>query len=311
MKKIVFAGGCFWGVQGYFKQIHGVLKTLVGYVNGRGQNPSYEEVCQGSAGFAEAVAISYDEGEISLEDLVRHLFRVIDPTSLNRQGNDRGVQYRSGIYYPSKEDKDLILPVVEELAKKYSKPLALEVKPLENFYPAEDYHQDYLDKHPGGYCHVDLSLAQKPLKDAEEIKKRIGPMAYEVLQENATEPPFSHPYYKKQGPGIFVDKLSGKVLFLSKDQYEPGCGWPSFTKPASPEAVDYQRDTSHGMVRKEVRSSSSKGHLGHVFTDGPQEAGGLRYCINGAALDFITFDEMKEKGYGAYMDKVKELGKDS
>ncbi|VFB17174.1 Peptide methionine sulfoxide reductase MsrA/MsrB [Urinicoccus massiliensis] len=307
MKKIVFAGGCFWGVQAYFKRIPGVLDSQVGYANGQGTNPDYQEVCRGQSGFAEAVALTYRQEEISLEDLIRHLFRIIDPTSLNRQGNDCGVQYRTGIYFLDPAEEAGIQKTLAYLAKNYAKPLQVEVQALKNFYPAEDYHQDYLDKNPLGYCHVDLTLADKPLDDPEEERKKLGTLGYQVLRENATEAPFSHPYYKKQGPGIFVDKLTRKPLFLSKDQYEPGCGWPSFTKPIREDALDYRLDRSHGMVRQEVRSRSSKGHLGHVFEDGPRDQGGLRYCINGAVLDFIPLEDMEKEGYGQYIQDLKEL----
>lgn len=306
MKTIVFAGGCFWGVQAYFKKIEGVQESLVGYANGQGENPTYQEVCDEKGGFAEAVKITYDQGQISLEDLIRHLFRIIDPTSVNRQGNDVGLQYRTGIYYLEEEDREGILRQVEDLAKNYKKPLAIEIKALENFYKAEDDHQDYLAKNPLGYCHVDLTLADQPLDDQEDEREKLGDLAYGILRKNQTEAPFSHPYYKKQGPGIFVDKLTRKPLFLSKNQFEAGCGWPSFTRPIEEDAVSYTIDRSHGMVRREVRSTSSKGHLGHVFEDGPVDQGGLRYCINGAVLDFIPLEDMEKEGYGAYIDQLKE-----
>lgn len=164
MKTIVFAGGCFWGVEAYFKQLKGVYDTNVGYANGNKENPSYTEVCNGVATHAEVVKIDYEPKEISLEKLLEHFFRIIDPTSLNRQGNDKGIQYRSGIYYTELETKDISNKFIAEEQKNYQKPIVVSVEPLKNFYLAETYHQDYLDKNPTGYCHVDLGL----VKDEEK-----------------------------------------------------------------------------------------------------------------------------------------------
>lgn len=307
MKEIVFAGGCFWGVEAYFKRIPGVLKTAVGYANGRGKNPSYQDVCAGDRGFAEAVKLTYDEKVVSLKSLLAHLFRIIDPTSLNKQGNDRGIQYRTGVYFTRQEDRDLAKEALDRLQDKYERPLQVENKPLENFYLAEEVHQDYLGKNPLGYCHVDLSLADKPLEEDLDL----DPLSYYVMKEQGTERPFSSPYYKVQKPGIFVDKISGKPLFVTSNQYEPGCGWPSFTRPIDEEDLDYVKDLSHGMVRKEVRSKSSDSHLGHVFTDGPKDQGGLRYCMNGAAFTYIPKEEMEEKGYGDYLYLLEDGEEDA
>ncbi|HLT00386.1 MAG TPA: peptide-methionine (S)-S-oxide reductase MsrA [Acholeplasma sp.] len=157
MKKIVVAGGCFWGVEAYFKQIDGVVDTTVGYANGNKENPSYQEVCNGIATHAEAVLIAYDEGKTTLEKILKHFFHIIDPTSLNRQGHDVGIQYRSGIYYEDEIAKQTALEMIDAMRPLYKKPIVVSVEPLKNFYNAENYHQDYLDKNPGGYCHVDLT----------------------------------------------------------------------------------------------------------------------------------------------------------
>ena len=155
MKSIIFAGGCFWGVEAYFKQLDGVTDTEVGYIGGNGP-ATYEAVCAGS-GHAEAVLIVYDEATISLNKLLDHLFNIIDPTSLNRQGPDRGIQYRTGIYNYAPEKEEFIQNYLSVRQKEYKKPLQLEVKTNLTFHPAEGYHQDYLDKNPRGYCHVDLT----------------------------------------------------------------------------------------------------------------------------------------------------------
>lgn len=153
MKTIYLAGGCFWGTQKFFDQFDGVVRTEVGYANGPDTAPTYEDVCR-SSGHAETVLVEYDENLISLEELLRYYFMVIDPVSVNRQGNDAGIQYRTGIYYTEKEMPDEIEKVYEEEQKKAGKPLAVEVEPLRNFFSAEEYHQKYLDKNPGGYCHI-------------------------------------------------------------------------------------------------------------------------------------------------------------
>lgn len=158
IKEIYLAGGCFWGTEHYFKMIKGVLYTEVGYANSHVKNPSYEMVCKGTTMAVETVYIRYDESLISLEMLLNMYFVSIDPTSLNRQGHDVGAQYRTGIYYIDANDITTINKVLLEQQRKYSEDIVVEVMPLDNFYPAEDYHQDYLDKNPNGYCHLPLEL---------------------------------------------------------------------------------------------------------------------------------------------------------
>lgn len=157
-KEIYFAGGCFWGTQHYFKQIRGVISTEAGYANGTTPNPTYEEVYTDATGYAETVCVIYDDEVVSLEFLMDMFFRSIDPTSLNRQGNDVGTRYRTGVYYTSDDDLTIIRRVVDGVAASIDEPLAVEVRPLESFYSAEEYHQDYLDKNPRGYCHIPFEL---------------------------------------------------------------------------------------------------------------------------------------------------------
>lgn len=165
MKTIYLAGGCFWGVEAYFKRLKGVNDTQVGYANGNYPNPTYEEVCDEKATHAEAVKVVYDPNGISLEKLLEHLFRIIDPTSVNKQGHDEGIQYRTGVYFENPQDEMVAREYVKVRQKDYRKPIALEIQPLRGFYDAETYHQDYLDKNPNGYCHVDFRLLRK-----EEVK---------------------------------------------------------------------------------------------------------------------------------------------
>ena len=157
-KTIYFAGGCFWGTEHYFKMIKGVVGTTVGYANSIIENPSYKDVCSGETLAAETVKVDYDPSLVSLEFLTRMFFHAIDPTSLNRQGNDIGTQYRTGIYYTDNEDLAEIYKVFEEQRSTTEGEIVVEVKALQNFYAAEDYHQDYLDKNPDGYCHLPSTL---------------------------------------------------------------------------------------------------------------------------------------------------------
>ncbi len=315
MNTIYLAGGCFWGVQKFFDQFDGVIGTEVGYANGPDEAPSYQDVCA-SSGHAETVRIDYDPDKISLSDLLNDYFMVIDPLSVNRQGNDRGIQYRTGIYYTSEDQLPEINAVYQAQEEAAGQKLAVEVEPLRNFFSAEEYHQKYLDKNPGGYCHIprdmfDLQSKQKgpdvSKKESEaELRARIGDLSYDVTQNAATEYAFTGQYDEFFEKGLYVDIVSGEPLFTSMDKYNSGCGWPAFTKPITKDAVVENTDTSHGMIRTEVRSSGADSHLGHVFNDGLKASGGLRYCINSAALRFIPYDELEVQGYGEYKNLFEE-----
>lgn len=310
-KEIYFAGGCFWGVEKYLSLIDGVTETEVGYANGKTKNPTYQEVCRENTGHAETVKVAYDAERLPLPRLLELFFKAIDPTLINRQGPDIGVQYRSGVYFLDADDEAVIQTALNNLRPHYAQPLAVEVLPLHNYYTAEEYHQNYLNKNPGGYCHISpalFALAQNSgkqafyRKTAAELKKELNPMQYIVTQQNATEPPFSNEYHDEFREGIYVDITTGEPLFTSKDKFESGCGWPSFAKPIQDSVLQEKSDRSHGMARTEVRSSLGDAHLGHVFPDGPRELGGLRYCINSASLRFIPKEELEKEGYGKYIN---------
>ncbi len=157
MKKIVFGGGCFWGVEAYFKRTEGVISTKVGYANGTVQHPTYQEVCRGGTGHAEVTEVVYDPSVVSLKSLLESFWTIIDPTLINQQGADIGTQYRTGIYYLDSEDVPVIKASRDREQEKYEGNIVTEIEPLKNFFDAEDYHQDYLTKNPGGYCHIDLT----------------------------------------------------------------------------------------------------------------------------------------------------------
>lgn len=302
---IYLAGGCFWGIEAYFAKLPGIVNTQVGYANGNTKNPTYEEVCRGGTNFAETVKVDYDSKKISLADILSHYFDIVDPTTLNKQSNDVGTQYRSGIYYIKEQDIKTIVDAIGQEQKKYAKPIVVEVKKLENFYPAEEYHQKYLDKNPNGYCHINLSKVAKYDKyikpSDEDLKKKLSKIQYEVTQKGSTERPFSSEYEKNFDDGIYIDIATGEPLFSSTDKYDAGCGWPSFSKPINKTSIKEKEDKSLGMVRTEVKSDAGESHLGHVFNDGPIDKGGQRYCINGAALKFIPKKDLQKEGYSEYL----------
>ena len=313
-KTIYLAGGCFWGTARLFSLVPGVETAVAGYANSIVPEPTYQEVCTGRTDAAETVQVTYDPDAVGLTDLLALYFKSIDPLAVNRQGNDRGTQYRTGIYWTDPADEPVVRTMLATLQRRYTQPLAIQAMPLKNFYPAEEYHQDYLEKNPGGYCHVNPALFRearemKPRHEADKaaLRSRLTPLQWEVTQHGATEPPFANEYDHEFRPGIYVDITEGTPLFVSSRKYNSGCGWPAFTKPISPDLITEHMDTSFGRIRTEVRSASSGSHLGHVFPDGPADQGGLRYCINSASLRFIPLDRMEQEGYGKYVGLVESL----
>ncbi len=308
LKTIYLAGGCFWGVEEYFTRIAGVYDATSGYANGTTDTPSYEDVLYKDTGHAEAVKILYDENQVTLSELIDYYFKIIDPTSLNKQGNDVGTQYRTGIYYTNEQEKNIIEDKIKELSSEVNGEVVIEIKPLDGFYEAEEYHQDYLEKNPNGYCHINLSAFgtvedmiasagyEKPSQD--ELKEELTESQYMITQEGGTERAFTSEYDKNYSPGIYVDIVTGEPLFSSEDKYDSGTGWPSFTSPITSEAIKEVGEKGVLSGGIEVKSKYGDSHLGHVFTDGPKDEGGLRYCINGDALKFIPYEELTSEGYG-------------
>lgn len=311
IKEIYLAGGCFWGLEAYMQKIYGIIDVTSGYANGKSNFTNYMLLT--ATDHAETVYIKYDESKISLNKILSYYFKIIDPTSINKQGNDRGRQYRTGIYFVNDYDKETIIKKIKEEQKKYKEKIQVEVEKLKNFILAEEYHQDYLEKNPNGYCHIDLNMANQiiidpndyPKPSDEKLKKILTPLQYSVTQKKNTEYAFSNEYWDNHKDGIYVDITTGEPLFSSKDKYDSGCGWPSFTKPIDKDVVYYEKDTSFNMIRIEVLSRSGKAHLGHVFDDGPIDKGGLRYCINSASIKFIPLEEMEKEGYAYLINLIK------
>lgn len=297
-------------MQRYFDSVAGVVSTEVGYAQSKVPTPSYEQVCTGSTDAVETVKVSYDTDKVSTHTLVLLFIDAIDPYSLNKQGNDHGRQYRSGIYWDAddSQQEQVLTDTLHEFRNRFGRKSAIELSVLRNFYSAEDYHQDYLDKNPGGYCHIPIKKILNLPQRQRYIERIWGLSAeqYNVTQEAGTERPFDNEYDANYQPGIYVDIVSGEPLFLSNDKFDSGCGWPSFSKPISPDKVNNHEDNSLvGRPRIEIRAAKTDIHLGHVFNDGPQELGGLRYCMNSASLRFIPKDRMEAEGYGDYLPQVK------
>ena len=268
-KEIYLAGGCFWGVEEYFDNILGVIYTNVGYANGESETTDYSSI--NTTGHTETIYLVYDPNVISLDTILEYFYNVIEPTSLNKQGNDRGTQYRTGIYYVDEEDLEIINRVTQIEQEKYSEEIVTEIEPIKNYVLAEDYHQDYLKKNPNGYCHIDLTNIpqQKPLiltKDypkptLDEIKEKLGSLEFSITQESATEPSFSSSLLDIDEDGLYVDIVTGEPLFLSTNKFDSGSGWPSFTRPIQNDVLVFRKDSSVGMNRIEVRSRIGDSHL--------------------------------------------------
>ena len=285
-KVIYLAGGCFWGVEAFISRLKGVNQTEVGYANGRDLAPTYEKVCSGKTGHAETVKVTYNPEIITLQEILENFFRIIDPYARNRQGPDIGTQYRTGIYWQEDSQKEIVLNFLKEKQRETPKRIVTEARAIGNFYPAEAYHQKYLERNPHGYCHVDLNLI-----DDEEFE-HLTKEEYEITQLAMTEAPYSGKYDDFFEDGVYVDVVDGEILFSSEDKFDSGCGWPAFSKAINDDAVTQNRDFSHGTTRIEVRSAKANSHLGHLFHDGP--GGSKRYCINSAALKFIPKDEVED-----------------
>ncbi|RHB48911.1 peptide-methionine (S)-S-oxide reductase MsrA [Exiguobacterium sp. AM39-5BH] len=310
MAKATFAGGCFWCMVKPFHKYEGVERVISGYTGGHVDHPTYQQVCSETTGHLEAIEVTFDPEVISYEELLRIYWRQIDPTDGGGQFNDRGESYRPAIFYHSEEQRAAAERSKQEIedSGRFDRPIEVEIRPAKTFWEAEDYHQDYYKKNPFRYEMYRVGSGRaKFVKEAwsdkklqKELKDRLTPMQYKVTQENGTEPPFQNEYWDEEREGLYVDVIDGTPLFTSRDKFQSNCGWPSFSRPIEEKRIDMNMDTTHHMVRTEVRSKRADSHLGHLFDDGPKELGGLRYCINSAALRFIPKEELESAGYGKY-----------
>ncbi|WP_294951896.1 peptide-methionine (S)-S-oxide reductase MsrA [Sulfurovum sp.] len=390
---IVFAAGCFWGVEKHFEHLDGVKSATSGYAGGNYDNPDYKKVLahrkskKNVINYAESVKVVYDDSKISTKSLIKSFWELHDPTQGNRQGNDRGDNYRSALYYTTDRQKEIALSTKKIYQKLLNKAgygtITTEIKPLKKFYPAENYHQDYLEKNPFGYCpnHATgvkfgkqkaatgtiLPLGGKEIvvidalhcrfcekfkknvtdyyngtlplrtvhqnalkgftlntkiegtptilfiKDGREVESFVGYMdekafykavgafklgkdseGYDVAFRKSTDGRFCKKYdeFKHTGDGVFRDKISGDILFDTRDRFNSGSGWLSFFKAVDGATVQ-KEDNSFGMHRVEIIAKKSGAHLGHVFNDAP--GGRQRFCINATILEFVPRDHIKKQ----------------
>lgn len=325
------AGGCFWCVEADFEKLSGVEKAVSGYAGGESEHPTYENYSSG--GHREVVEVHYDSSMLTYAEIVEYLIRHSDPTDAEGSFYDRGVQYSGAVYYESEEERQTAEEVIARIDGEgvFEKPIALALEARPTFYPAEEYHQDYAQKNPLRYNfyrqasgrdafikkhwgnqdqfmpnkeerNFDVSVWETYEKPRDEVlREQLSDIQYRVIQKDSTERPFENEYNDEKRAGIYVDIVSGEPLFSSTDKYDSGTGWPSFTRPIYEGAVTEHTDFKLILPRTEIRSRFADSHLGHVFNDGPKDEGGLRYCMNSAALRFIPQEEMEAEGYGQFL----------
>lgn len=337
-----FAGGCFWCSESDFEKTDGVVEVVSGYTGGQTDKPSYDEVSSGKTGHREAVQVFYDPTKVTYAQLLDVFWRHADPTDAGGQFGDRGQQYATAIYYHDAQQKQMAEESKKELERSrvFDQPIVTPIVAFEEFFLAEDYHQDYHTKNPRRYEYYRGGSGRndyisetwgEALKEAqrhtindqqqttnneqqesankyqsfqkpsdEALKKELTAMQFKVTQKDGTEKPFDNQYDRNKEEGIYVDIVSGEPLYSSTDKFDSGTGWPSFVKPISTAYVVEKEDRTLFATRTEIRSRYGDNHIGHVFDDGPEDRGGLRYCMNSAAMRFVPVDDLEKEGYGEY-----------